>query len=158
MDKKNYFYRHGDTGTRLHRTWHSMKARCRIPSATGYATYGGRGIDYCAEWEDYATFKEWALSHGYEDGLQLDRIHNDRGYHPNNCRFVTNSQNQRNKNTNWKITAFGETKILIEWAEDPRAVTSAEIISERIRRGIDPETAITFKGQAYSPQKLVPAK
>lgn len=90
---------HGESRTPLHRMWKSMRERCHNPHAQNYRWYGERGIAVCEEWRrDYLTFAEWARSNGYEPGLQLDRIDNERGYSPDNCRFVTrlhNLQNQR---------------------------------------------------------------
>lgn len=58
--------------------------------------YKLRGITICDEWLDYKTFEAWALSNGWKIGLEIDRINNDGNYEPNNCRFVTHSQNNRN--------------------------------------------------------------
>lgn len=68
------------------------------------AWYKERGIDICAEWRDFRVFEEWCMKNGWAKGLQLDRIDNDKGYCPGNCRFVTASQNQRNKSNTrrWK--------------------------------------------------------
>jgi hypothetical protein len=73
----------------LYATWGSMKQRCYNPNATGYERYGGRGITICDEWlESSESFFKWAEEVGYEPGLTLDRIDNDKGYSPDNCRFV----------------------------------------------------------------------
>ena len=81
----------------LYDVLHSMKSRCYNPKHNSYKRYGGRGIDICREWltnED--AFYDWCRHHGYRCGLQLDRIDNNRGYSPDNCRFVTPVENQRN--------------------------------------------------------------
>ena len=76
---------------------HSMKARCYNPKHHSYKRYGERGIDICQEWlANENQFYDWCRRHGYARGLQLDRIDNNRGYSPENCRFVTPSENQRN--------------------------------------------------------------
>jgi len=76
---------------------HSMKGRCYNPKHNSFARYGGRGITICAEWlENPACFYTWCLEHGYQPGLQIDRINNNLGYCPENCRFVSRAQNQHN--------------------------------------------------------------
>ena len=92
------FSTHGDTGTRLHRIWKAMKSRCSNPNLPFYKYYGGKGIKVCAEWSnDYISFKEWSLSHGYKENLTIDRIDPDGNYEPNNCRWVTMTVQNRNK-------------------------------------------------------------
>jgi hypothetical protein len=75
-----------------------MKWRCANPNCPGYINYGGRGIVVCKEWEDdYSAFRDWAIANGYSEGLQIDRKNNNKGYSPENCRFVTRSQNNKNR-------------------------------------------------------------
>lgn len=85
-------------GGRLHRIYSGMKSRCNNPNATGYQNYGGRGIKVCAEWQsDFWAFHAWAVNNGYADGLTIDRMDNDKGYSPDNCRWVTPAEQNRNK-------------------------------------------------------------
>lgn len=64
---------------------------------THYGTYGGRGIMVCDEWgEDYLAFKQWSINNGYTETLTLDRIDNNKGYFPLNCRWVTRAQQSHN--------------------------------------------------------------
>jgi hypothetical protein len=81
----------------LYGLWNPMKQRCENPNRPKFADYGNRGIEVCDEWHDAGSFAKWALSHGYRKGLQLDRINNDGGYCPDNCRWVTPKQNSRNR-------------------------------------------------------------
>ena len=74
-----------------------MKSRCENPNFTGYANYGGRGVKVCEEWKSFEAFREWALANGYAKNLQIDRLNNDSGYSPDNCRWVTQHQNLMNK-------------------------------------------------------------
>jgi len=60
--------------SRMYRVWGAMLERCRNPNQERYSSYGGRGIKVCAEWKDFAVFREWALSAGYAPGLQIDRL------------------------------------------------------------------------------------
>lgn len=88
---------HGETGTRLHRIWKAMHTRCNNPKFFAYSAYGGRGIKVCAEWDDFNAFKDWAMSHGYSNELTIDRINNDKGYSPDNCRWATMAEQNKNK-------------------------------------------------------------
>lgn len=74
-----------------------MRARCNRKNHPQYKNYGGRGISICKEWDDYSLFMEWANDNGYSDEKQIDRIDNDSGYYPDNCRFTTSSINNLNK-------------------------------------------------------------
>jgi len=81
---------HGDSDTKLYHVWESMKGRCYTKGHTSFKNYGTKGISVCQEWRDsYEVFKVWALSHGYEEGLQLDRVENSGDYSPGNCQFIT---------------------------------------------------------------------
>jgi hypothetical protein len=88
---------HGGTkrNTYLYYVWCQMRQRCSNANVPGYYRYGGRGITVCSEWQSFPVFEEWAMSHGYTKGLHLDRINNDLGYCPNNCQFITKSENSQ---------------------------------------------------------------
>ena len=94
---------HGETrnkhgqATRLYGVWKNMKTRCYNKNSLSYIWYGARGIGICKEWDDYSTFAKWARSHGYKQGLQIDRKRNNENYSPSNCRFVTPLINSNNK-------------------------------------------------------------
>ena len=86
--------------TRLYNIWCGMRQRCNRPTHHAYSLYGGKGVKVCEEWNDYTVFKEWALSHGYADNLSIDRIDPDKGYCPENCRWLTPSENTARANKN----------------------------------------------------------
>ena len=89
---------HGETKTKLHRVWTDMKTRCLNPNVKQYKYYGGRGITICPEWTySYIVFRDWALSNGYQENLEIDRRDNNGNYSPENCRFVTDKENSRNR-------------------------------------------------------------
>jgi hypothetical protein len=89
--------KHGDSKSRLHNIWGLMRQRCTNPNVSNYSYYGGRGISVCKEWENYLIFKEWALLNNYEETLEIDRINNDLGYFPDNCRWVNRIIQTRNR-------------------------------------------------------------
>ena len=91
---------HGKSKTRLYGIWHSMKSRCLNKTAANYNRYGGNGVTICEEWaNDYMTFHNWSMSNGYAEGLTLDRVNNDKGYNPDNCRWVTYTEQENNKSS-----------------------------------------------------------
>ena len=90
--------------------------RCENPKREKYKIYGGRGISVCEEWRNPVAFMDWAYSNGYAPGLQLDRIDNDGNYCPENCRFVTPSQNSCNRTSSISLCVNGISKNVSEWA------------------------------------------
>lgn len=101
--------KHGLKRHPLYSVWDKMKGRCNCKSHPAYKNYGGRGIKVCKEWEhDPALFINWGIENGWMKGLQLDRIINDEGYYPENCRFVTPKENSFNRRTNVKIEFKGD--------------------------------------------------
>lgn len=102
---------------RLYTIWTNMRDRCNNPNSPKYELYGGRGIVVCDEWCDYSVFREWSISHGYQDNLSIDRIKTDEGYRPDNCRWVNQKIQCNNKRSNRYLTFDGKTKTMMEWAE-----------------------------------------
>lgn len=107
----------GKKASRLYRIWLGMKARCYIPTASGYKCYGARGIKVCPEWNDYLAFKNWALLNGYKENLTIERKDVNGDYEPGNCCWITHKEQMQNTRKTIKITYNGETKSVSEWAE-----------------------------------------
>ena len=127
---------------RLYGVWQGMLQRCHNPKNRQYKDYGERGITVCDEWKNnYRCFKEWALKSGYKQGLTIDRINNNEGYSPQNCRWATYKEQNRNKRSNRNITLNGETKCLSEWAEFYGL--GFPVVSRRLRDGWSEEAALT---------------
>lgn len=119
------------TKRRLHTAWRNMLGRCENPRHSGYKDYGGRGIVICEEWHNFFSFYAWSLSNGYADNLTIDRIDNDKGYNPSNCRWVSQKKNSRNRRNNHVVTFNGESLCVSEWAE--RLGMTASALGERLR-------------------------
>lgn len=117
---KERFKKHGDTKTRLYHIWLGMKSRCNNPNNKRYSRYGGRGINVCCEWNnDFASFKKWAYENGFDEdkkNYSIDRIDNDKGYSPDNCRWATSREQCNNRSSNIIIEYNGEKKTATEWA------------------------------------------
>lgn len=103
-----------------------MISRCYLPSHKEYPKYGGRGIKICDEWigeKGLDNFYEWAINNGFdgkknEKGyniLTIDRIDNDKGYSPDNCRWVDRFEQAKNKTTSIWVEYNGEKDTLINF-------------------------------------------
>lgn len=84
-----------DKRKRLSSTLRSIRQRCYNPNNKDYCYYGARGIKVCNEWKDLNNFINWSLSNDYQIGLTIDRINNDGNYEPNNCRYISRSENSK---------------------------------------------------------------
>lgn len=99
-NNRKHWTKHGYSNHPLYTVIKDMHSRCENPKNHKYYMYGGRGITVCDEWADTPegidNFIKWSESHGYKEGLVLDRFDNDKGYSPDNCRWVTYSVNNFN--------------------------------------------------------------
>ena len=99
--------KHGESNTKLYRAYYDILSRCFNSKRDNYKNYGGRGITICPEWTDklngYINFRNWSLTNGYSDNLEIDRKNTNGNYEPSNCRWVTHKENLRNKRNN-KLT------------------------------------------------------
>ena len=86
-----------------------MMSRCYNKNSSNYKWYGGKGITVCDEWRnDFLNFRDWALENGYSKELTLDRIDGEKGYCPENCRWITWERQQNNKCNNHIVIINGE--------------------------------------------------
>ena len=115
----NVNYKHGLRKHKLFSVWSNMLDRCNSATHKAYKDYGARGITVCKEWkEDFMTFFMWAMKEGYRNGLSLDRIDNNKGYNPMNCRWVTMKEQSNNRRSNHLLTFNGKTQTMQQWADE----------------------------------------
>ncbi len=141
---KNRFQTHGFSKERLYRIWINMRSRCYNKSDKCFRNWGGRGITVTPEWLTYEGFKEWALANGYSHNLSIDRIDNDGNYTPENCRWADGRTQCNNKRNNRRLSAFGETHTLTEWARLGKTPVTKHTLRERLQHGWTPEAALTL--------------
>jgi hypothetical protein len=132
---------HGKSSTRLFLIWESMRKRTTNKNDVSYKNYGGRGITVCPEWQKFMPFYNWAMTHGYEDNLTIDRKNVNGNYEPSNCQWATVKQQSNNRRNNIIITFNGETHNLKQWSEILKV--SYKALFHRIKRGWSIEKALS---------------
>lgn len=138
---------HGLSGTQIQKVFYGMRRRCENPTDTHYKWYGGKGVKVIwASFEDFRAdmYDSWVAhveKHGKER-TQIDRIDRNGDYCKENCRWVTPSQQQRNRSSNVLLTFNGQTKTAVEWGEET-GITGQQI-TKRLRRGWPLNEALTF--------------
>lgn len=127
----------------LYQLWKGMHARCRDESHVQYHDYGARGIVVCARWSGADGFKNFVADMGNRPSTKhtIDRRDNDGPYAKDNCRWSTRKQNARNKRNNRRVTAFGRTLCVAEWAEETGL--SYFCLLYRLDSGWPPEKALS---------------
>lgn len=106
---------HGETRTRLYRTYRHILERCNQPSCKEYQWYGARGIK--CEFRSYEEFRDYARANGYRDDLTCERIDVNGNYAPGNIAFIPATLQARNTRSNIRIEYKGLTMCAAEWAE-----------------------------------------
>lgn len=110
--------KHGMKHTKLYRVWCGMKERCYNEHHKSYKNYGLKGIKVCDRWKNsFTEFYRWAIDNGYSEGLTIDRIDFNKDYCPDNCRWVTTKQQNRNYSRNHFVEYNGKKMCLKELSE-----------------------------------------
>lgn len=120
--------------------WVSMHQRCSNPSSASYVDYGARGIRVCERWASFESFLH-DMGPRPSGEHSIDRVDNDGGYSPDNCRWATRVQQTRNTRRSVWITLHGERRSLMDWADTVGLPPS--VIRRRVRRGWDPARALS---------------
>ena len=129
------------THKRLKVIWKNMINRCYNKDAKDYSYYGGRGISVYNGWKkSFSMFCVWALENGYESDLTLDRKDTDGNYCPENCKWSSWAEQNRNKRQTRKIEINGETKCLKDWCVE--FGLNYDTVAMRIHRGMGEKEAL----------------
>lgn len=136
--------KHGQAGpinkTPEYWTWLRIKQRCYNPNNPSYANYGAKGITVYSGWLDnFKAFFEHIGSRPL-DKSDIDRIDGSKGYEPGNVRWVTSTENNRNRLNNRKVTINGITKCIFEWIRE--LGRSRTTVYSRLERGWSEEDAL----------------
>lgn len=140
---KKQFSKHRLTKDPLYKIYYRIIRRCYDKKDVSYKNYGQRGIVVCSLWkEDFYNFYNWAINNGYKKGLSIDRIDNNYGYSPDNCRWATAKEQSNNKRNNIIVEWKGEQHTLKQWAEILN-VNYKKLWERTQKRGWSFEKAIT---------------
>lgn len=136
---------HGMSNTATYNVWQVMIGRCSRETSDKKGRYKARGIVVCDHWK--ASFDHFHADMGDRPSLthSIDRIDNNKGYCPENCRWVTSKEQARNRTSNRAITHNGTTLLLCEWAEKSGLKTGT--LWRRLKQGVPFEVAIALPPQ-----------
>lgn len=136
--------RHGLCNDPFYHVWWGMMQRCYNHNHHNYKSYGARGICVCDQWQNVENFISWAHQ-TYDSEIHqktLDRIDNNKGYDPGNCKWSTPKEQSNNRRNTLFFTVDGVTKSLSEWCDEYRMPVS--VVGSRIRvMGWDIHKALT---------------
>ena len=98
-------------------SYRCMMSRCYRPKDASYKYYGGRGITVCDEWHNILNFEMWVKENPYFKGATLDRIDSNGNYSPDNCRWATMFEQDKNRRNSVLIEWNGEIHNITEWSK-----------------------------------------
>lgn len=146
--------KHGMKNTRIYSIWCDMKRRCNNEKCKNYKDYGAKGIKVCDEWEkNFISFYLWSIDNGYDDTLTIDRINNNKGYSPDNCRWTTRKQQNNNRKCNVLVEYNGHIKTLSTICDEMKL--NYEVIRLRISSGMSFEKAISLPKAKLSEKSTI---
>lgn len=133
--------KHGLSGSRLYNIWSNMKQRCNSENESSYDRYGGRGITYCEQWEDFSEFSKWAFENGYEDTLTIERKDVNGNYCPENCCWIPQPEQAKNRRPSLRLVdKNGNERLMVDVAEE--LGISANVVRARYESGWDLYSAV----------------
>jgi hypothetical protein len=139
--------KHGHSRNKEHVVWKSMIHRCHSPNNTAYDRYGARGIIVCDRWRNsFEAFVE-DMGHRPYEKATIERIDNNLGYGPDNCRWASKQEQAINKRNNIVLEFNGESKTVSEWAKS--VGIKAATIRFRVHSGWTAEEALTTPALIY---------
>lgn len=133
--------KHGLTGSKIYYRWTGLRSRCNNPNNPRYKDYGKRGIKVCVRWDSFENFLK-DMGPPPSSKHSLDRINNNKGYSPKNCRWALPKEQYANTRRNHFITFKGKTFHIAEWARRVRMKKSA--LRHRINAGWTVEKALSI--------------
>lgn len=131
--------KHGKSYSSVYRIWAAMVQRCENPNMTNYHSYGGRGVTVHESWKAFDGF--YADMGEPEPGMTLDRIDNEKGYGPGNCRWASRREQANNRRTNTVMTFNDKSLTIAEWSR-LIGIEKSTLIG-RINRGWSVEKVLT---------------
>lgn len=136
----------------LYVVWRSMLDRCYNPKMKQYRDYGGRGIKVCPQWK--YDYKQFIIDmEPRPAGMTLDRIDNDKDYSPENCKWSTRKDQQRNQRVTRKVIIEGKTYIAADLADIHGLKT--DTVVERAKKGLSYDEIISGDRRViYNPEAL----
>lgn len=147
MRKEKPYHRIGLHKHPLHHIWTNMKQRCYNERHIAYHRYGGRGISICEEWlNDFKKFYDWAIENNWHSELQIDRIDNDLGYSPENCRMATPRLNSNNRSDTIFVDLRGE-RMPFRFACDKLGLKAKIVWQTMNRKNLTFNQALSFYGK-----------
>lgn len=103
--------------TKVYRTWYSIRQRCNNPNTVGWKYYGGKGVRVCARWDSFEAFLA-DMGEPPTSKHSIDRIKNELGYSPENCKWATKLEQDNNRTSNVLITYGGRTQNVKQWSDE----------------------------------------
>lgn len=145
---------HGLSHRREYTIWCGIKARCYNKSNRSYPRYGGRGVTVCQRWRE--SFDAFIADVGWpptDRFYTLDRKDGTKGYEPGNVRWATYDQQANNTRSNKRLTAFGRTQTIAQWARETGL--HYRLISARLAAGWPHERILTEKSKSGPRKKQI---
>lgn len=145
---------HGMTHTRIYRIWGGIKTRCLNDRDRAFRNYGARGIRICRRWMRFENFLA-DMGQPPSDEHEIERIDNNAGYRPDNCKWILPTEQNRNKRNNVWLEHGGRRMILADWARELGLAQAS--IRHRIAIGMPIEQALSpirSPGVSFRPRPL----